>query len=97
MPTDISSPRRSETSRPPADIGLARAGADPGIGLHPLDQDLEIAGRQVEIEVELAEIGKAVELHRVEPGVERLDHARPDGAVAPVGLLTTRIQSWRAA
>ena len=67
-----------------ADIGLARAGADAGIGLHALDKALEVARGQVEIEIELAQIGEVGQPHGIEAGIECLDHARSDGPVTAI-------------
>ncbi len=69
-----------------AEIGFPRAGADPRVGLHPRDQLGEIAGGQVEIEVELAEIGVVGEVDPREPVAERLDDAGPHRTGAAVGL-----------
>jgi hypothetical protein len=65
-------------------IGLARTGAEPRISLHLLDQPLEISLRQVEIEVELAEIGVPRGVDRLPTGIEGVDHPRAHGPVAAI-------------
>jgi hypothetical protein len=50
-----------------AHIGLARSRADARVFGHPRDQDLEIPGRQVQIEIELAEIIEVFQVDRFQP------------------------------
>jgi hypothetical protein len=58
----VAPPLGDEHAGPPH-VGLAGTGPDPGVRLHPRDQPRKIAGRQVEVEVELAEIGIVGERH----------------------------------
>src|SRR5579871_512909 len=67
------------------DVRLSAAGGDCRIGPHPSDQGFEVARRKPEIEIELANELKIRRLHRGVTGIERLDHTRPDSAVAAVG------------
>ena len=66
------------------EVRLSRGGAEPGLGLHPLHEPLEVARRQVEVQVELAEVVESAEVHGLETGVERLHHARPHAPPAAV-------------
>src|SRR5690606_4629087 len=50
--------------------------AEVRVGLHAFHEPLEVARRQLEISVELADVIEVVELDMREPCVERLDHAR---------------------
>ena len=56
-----------------------------GSTLHPLHQQLEVAGRQVQIHVQLAQIVEVLQAHRLQAGVEGLDDARPHLAAAAIG------------
>ncbi|MGF1455375.1 MAG: hypothetical protein ACFB6R_08365 [Alphaproteobacteria bacterium] len=74
------------------DIGLAAAGRDGGIGLHAVHQHFEIARRQAQIEVELADIveGVRVDLLSGTTG-ERRDRPSPkksrvQSLQSPLGL-----------
>lgn len=58
-------------------IGLAAAGSYPRIRVHPMNENLEIAGRKVEIEVEFANVGEITRVDRLISLVESIDHARP--------------------
>ena len=62
------------------DVGLAAAGGDARVGLHALHQVLEVARRQDQVEVELAEVVVVVGVDGLVAGVERLDDAGADGA-----------------
>ena len=57
--------------------GLAGSGTDPRIAFHPLNQQLEITGRQVQIHVKFTDVFEVLQLHRLQAGVEGRDHARP--------------------
>ena len=70
----------------PDEVGLSAAGAQARLRLHALHEQLEIAGRKLEIEVELAQV---VELRRVDGVVARVEglddagtHASPS-AILP--------------
>ncbi|MBA7672865.1 hypothetical protein ES703_81052 [subsurface metagenome] len=58
--------------------GFARRRADPRIAFHPLHQDLEVANRQIEIHVELAQIVEVFETDFVQSGIEGFDDAGAD-------------------
>src|SRR5262245_46910516 len=64
--------------------GLAAARAEPWVAGHPGDQVLEVGGRQLEVEVELAHVVEFTRVDRRIARVERFDHARPDVAGAAV-------------
>ena len=64
---------------------LARRRADARIALHPLHQDFEVADRQVEIHVELAEVVEVLEVDLVQARIEGFDDAGADLAAATVG------------
>jgi len=68
-------------------VGLAAAAPEARLGLHARKEQLEVARRKLQVEVELAHV---IELRRVDglvSGVERLDdaraHASPPAVVAP--------------
>ena len=55
----------------------AGGGPDARIALHPLHQELEVADRQVEIHVQLAQIIEVLQPHRIQASIERVDNAGP--------------------
>ncbi len=63
---------------------LARCRADARITFHPLHQDFEVANRQVQIHVELAEIIEILEPHLLDACIERLDDTGTDLAAAAI-------------
>ena len=65
--------------------GLAGGGPDPRIALHPLHQQLEVADRQVQIHVQLAQVVEVLQAHRLQAGVEGLDDARAHLPAAAIG------------
>jgi hypothetical protein len=66
------------------EVGLPRAGADARLGLHLLHQRLEVRRRQLEVEIELADVVELRGIDRLVAGVEGLDHAAAELAVAAV-------------
>src|SRR5437667_11527474 len=67
-----------------AEIGFAGAGADAGILFHSLNEGLEIARRDVEVEIELADVIEVTWIDGFVAGVEGVDDAGADGAAAMV-------------
>src|SRR5205085_12437038 len=65
-----------EVAEAPAVVWLSTAASQSRIALHALHEDLEVAGRQLEIEVELAEIVELPGVDGLVAGVEGFDHAR---------------------
>ena len=63
---------------------LARCRSDPRIAFHPLHQHFEVANRQVEIHVQLADIVEVLKLHTIESCIESLDDAGADLAAAAI-------------
>ena len=66
------------------EVRLAAATSKLGIGFHPPDQLAEIAVRQIQVEVQLAEIVEVLEVDLLKPEIKRLHNARTDRAVPAV-------------
>ena len=66
------------------EVGLAAAGAHLGVPLQLAHQAFEVARRQVEVHVQLADVVEVVHLQVGEPLVEGIDHAAADLAEAAV-------------
>ena len=67
--------------------GLAGCGPDARVALHPLHQSFEIARREIQIHVQLADIVKVLEAHRLQSSVEGLDDSGTDLPAAAIGAL----------
>jgi hypothetical protein len=59
-----------------AKVGLAATGPQARVLLHPLYQRLEVARRQLEIEIELAEIRERMEINPFQPGIKSINNTR---------------------
>src|SRR5262249_49637425 len=66
------------------EVGLPRRGAETRIRLHALHQDFEVAGRQIEIQIELAKIVKLRQGDCLQARIESFDHCRPNASSAAV-------------
>jgi len=66
-------------------IGLTAARADARIGLHLGHQFLEIVRRHVQIEIHFRDIVEVIWIDGVIPGVEGVDHAAAQLAIAAIG------------
>src|SRR4029077_8049367 len=66
-------------------IWLAATGADARLGLHAAHKLLEIARRQFQVEIELADVFELLGIDRGKSLVERLDHAAAQLAIAAIG------------
>ena len=98
MPSEVSSPWRSfDELAALLDVGLAAAGGHARLGLHALHQDLEIARRQAQVEIELADVLVVVRIDGLVAGVEGLDDAGPTARVRDRVRVTIWIQSCLAA
>jgi len=82
VPADLRHQRAAQRVDEPR---LAGGGPDARIALHPLHQQLEVAERQVQIHVQLAQVVEVLQAHRLQPGVEGLDDARPHLPAATIG------------
>ncbi len=63
---------------------LAGGGPDARIALHPLHQQLEVANRQVQIRIQLAEIVEVPQAYRFQASIESRDHAGPHLSAAAI-------------
>src|SRR5216683_3638850 len=68
----------------PDEVRLARASPYPRVALHPVHQAREVAGREVEIEVNLSDLLECSRIDRVVAAVERIDHASAQLALAAI-------------
>jgi len=69
------------------EVSLAARRTQTRLGFHAAHDFFEITQRQVEVQVELADVVVVVGVYAIIAGVERVDHARPD--LAPAAVLTT--------
>jgi hypothetical protein len=67
------------------EVRLAGGRPDPRVRLHALDEQLEIPRREVQVQVQLAQVLESVEVDSLEARAERLDHPRADIAASTVG------------
>ena len=66
------------------DIRFSAAGGDPGIRIHPLDQYLKVARRQVKIQIELADEIVLAAIDGLISGIKSVHYARTHGTMTAI-------------
>jgi hypothetical protein len=81
VPADL---RSQGAGRGMKEVGPPRRCSQSRVGLHARDEELEVAGWKVEVDVELADLLENVEVHGLEARIERVDDTGAHAATSTV-------------